>query len=966
MLQDYTKTNLLDFLITLVVNEEAELSFVYSQGITQLRFWLSHPCQRELLQFLLSFCRFPRMKAFTLGIVREYMGRGHNATHTGALVTCFEALLSLGERELASDVVTTLYRIAIRWPLPDLIRPLLERGANIEGFYTGSYSRADYLWAGCMQQPTVLRTPRVAALLLNHGASPTPGLTVAIDACIEASRLRDDTSKEDAALLSLLSHGADLDMITTDTMPLTIAERKISLIPALGELIQDWIRNAKSREIIKIYENDFDPTTLQASSPMAREVVLLAMARERPIDIVRVKGLLEHGTHPAVPSLSPKGEGTESMGKNLSYPVKFRGSSRPHIKVGTGEHRASFGFHEDVQRPIDLACAEWDVEATKTFLDAGASPPWYILQASSKESILGRSRSKPPLYKHWLQEPFLRIRARNFLREISEYLLGSAHMPSTVGFILQSAIILEDAKLLRELVKAGINLEQPMGFSFIEQHESIKIGNCTAFLASLVKCSLEFAQEVWRIDPRFSYVENQKLGAHELVGLCSVDSLACVDLPQKVSFVLSLGADPNAVSLLSDWYACSPLQATLHALYGCKNGTQYDFGGSSEDAWRFWQRQVLICEMLLNQGADIDAAGSSGPTPLQLATFYGDLHMVKRLLPSEPNTILARSIHFSFCPPINTMSSPLVMTCAQDRCFCDQTRRKKRTKPSSYPWRKHLNKTETARTLITAGANVNLVPSRGDTALMAACRRGCLPTVRLLLQCGADVNQPSKDICSPIEATCDMSANLVLGELIADATSCDVLDDPKVDIAFLLLDSGADVSNQGTLDSILWQALQARTRQHFKERLFYLQRSAALYYEATNGTMANLRGLVEAGADVNCRIWSPIKDGPTPLFGATASKNFSAVLYLIEKGADIHATTASGENAFCMAIDRDSYDIVQLLLNVGGRRMMEGDSFLRSLTDAKAKGSSVVSLLKQWADRENTQDSLVQMQGIEE
>lgn len=112
-----------------------------------------------------------------------------------------------------------------------------------------------------------------------------------------------------------------------------------------------------------------------------------------------------------------------------------------------------------------------------------------------------------------------------------------------------------------------------------------------------------------------------------------------------------------------------------------------------------------VARLLIDAGAQVDAADSTGTTALMLAAWRGHAEYARLLIDAGADVD-------SKCDSGDTALYVAALC--------------------GHP--------EIVSLLVTAGANVNARTTEGDTALMAAAHRGNTEIVRLLIEAGADVN----------------------------------------------------------------------------------------------------------------------------------------------------------------------------------------------------------------------------------
>ena len=84
-----------------------------------------------------------------------------------------------------------------------------------------------------------------------------------------------------------------------------------------------------------------------------------------------------------------------------------------------------------------------------------------------------------------------------------------------------------------------------------------------------------------------------------------------------------------------------------------------------------------------------------------------------------------------------------------------------------------------------------------------------------------------------------------------------------------------------------------------------------LQQSASRGNVANIRCLLDAGADVN----EPRSDGTTALIRAAHEGHIEAVRLLLDRGANLHTANEYGFTALGQAVKWKHTDVVRLLLD---------------------------------------------------
>lgn len=257
--------------------------------------------------------------------------------------------------------------------------------------------------------------------------------------------------------------------------------------------------------------------------------------------------------------------------------------------------------------------------------------------------------------------------------------------------------------------------------------------------------------------------------------------------------------------------------------------------------------------------------GSNGATPLMYAVLYGDVDTVRTLLDRGAD------------PNVSDHAGATALIWA-------------------------IDDVEKAKLLVERGANVNVRTADGRTPLLiAAASAGGTAVTRVLLDRGAD----------PL-----LKGTGRAGEITPFLQSFRSGDPATVR---LFLDRGSDVKTADI--GALLGGLAAGCEDCVGLVMTQLDKQAidrALTAVVPPGPLVgSVPRLLQAGADPNGRD----REGRTVLMRAAASDALpeEAVRALIERGADVNATSAAGETALSMARLRGDTPIVKLLLRAGAK-----------------------------------------------
>ena len=214
-------------------------------------------------------------------------------------------------------------------------------------------------------------------------------------------------------------------------------------------------------------------------------------------------------------------------------------------------------------------------------------------------------------------------------------------------------------------------------------------------------------------------------------------------------------------------------------------------------------------------------------------------------------------------------------------------------------WAAHRNDVDVATLLIEAGADVNTANTLGATPLWLAAINGSAPMVERLLESGADPDVSLKMGETPL-MTAARSGDLRTVELLLEyGADVNVIERERgqtalmwavaqehADVTRLLIESDADVYAR----SDVWYQLENTAGNTNPSGNFRMAHggSTPLLFVARNGDVETARVLVDAGADVQDTEAS----GASVLVVATHSGHGPLGIYLLEQGADPNAAEA--------------------------------------------------------------------------
>ncbi|XP_065353147.1 ankyrin repeat domain-containing protein 17 isoform X5 [Cloeon dipterum] len=305
-----------------------------------------------------------------------------------------------------------------------------------------------------------------------------------------------------------------------------------------------------------------------------------------------------------------------------------------------------------------------------------------------------------------------------------------------------------------------------------------------------------------------------------------------------------------------------------------------------------------IVQLLIDNGADVNAQSSTGNTPLMYACAGGHLEVVEILLKSHANVedhnenghtplmeaasagyVNVAKILLDNGAGINTHSNEFKESALTLACY-----------------KGHL---EMVRFLLAAGADQEHKTDEMHTALMEASMDGHVEVARLLLDSGAQVNMPTDSFESPLTlAACG----------------------GHVDLALLLIERGANIEEVN--DEGYTPLMEAAREGHDEMVALLLGQGAninaqteetqetALTLACCGGFVEVSEFLIKAGADIEA-------GASTPLMEASQEGHIDLARYLLTVGANVNATTSTGDTALTYACENGHTDVAELLLQNG-------------------------------------------------
>ena len=337
--------------------------------------------------------------------------------------------------------------------------------------------------------------------------------------------------------------------------------------------------------------------------------------------------------------------------------------------------------------------------------------------------------------------------------------------------------------------------------------------------------------------------------------------------------------------------------------------------GTTALHWAAYHDNILAADLLIQAGADVDSANDLGTTPLWIASQNGSDVMVKTLLGGGANPRLSL---LSGETPLMVASRAgahtVVKQLLDEGADADVTATRGQT---ALMWAAAEHHADVVGVLLTHGADIHRrsdvwsqvmavpphgkldhnrdIPHGGNTALMFAARVGDLPSAKLLVTAGANVN--------------DINAWGVSATVLATHSG-------YVELVEYLLEHGADpnLANAG------FGALHAAVMRRDKRMV-----AALLTHGADpNITLETWTPTRRSSRDYN---FSPSLIGATPFWLAARFAQPDLMMLLTESGADpffVHSVeytpdSLAGSRAGTI---REATTTLMAAVGMGGRRRL--------------------------------------------
>jgi ankyrin repeat protein len=358
-----------------------------------------------------------------------------------------------------------------------------------------------------------------------------------------------------------------------------------------------------------------------------------------------------------------------------------------------------------------------------------------------------------------------------------------------------------------------------------------------------------------------------------------------------------------------------------------------------------------VLKLLIEWKCDTAARNKSGQTALHIALFEVEKHSVAKILMTDATAL--NSVDDDGRTALMTAVIKDDLTSIQRllEAGADTTLKDKSGHTSLHIALFEVEKHSAAKILMRNKAALNSVDSGGRTALMIAVRKGDLNSMQMLLKAGADTTAIDKHGDTALHIAMYESDCLSCAEvLMAHKAALNSVNDAgrtalmtaveKEDLTSLqmLLQAGADTALKDKRGfTAIHIALFERKCQSVAEILM-ADRTAlnsvdddgksALMIAIEKNDMTILERLLQAGADTTLKD----KRGRAAIHIAIEVGRHSALKILIAKKANVDSTVASdNRTALMIAVEKDDFTSVQILLQAGAHPTLTDKAFLAEL-----------------------------------
>lgn len=291
-----------------------------------------------------------------------------------------------------------------------------------------------------------------------------------------------------------------------------------------------------------------------------------------------------------------------------------------------------------------------------------------------------------------------------------------------------------------------------------------------------------------------------------------------------------------------------------------------------------------MAKWLIQQGAKVNLKNSNGFTPIVFAVVDEDLALVKLL---EDNGATIDDIDLQLAVAIMRKNRQTVDALLAKNAKADLKKLGEYNVVSPMIMAAKRGDVEILQKLLSHGADPNVVID-AETPLTIAAENGYIDAVRFLLKIGADVNVNAHQ-GSACRTSCYYATPL------AYATMND-----HFEIVNILIDNGADIN------AMAYDDTEGNS-------------GTPLMYAAESGYRKIVKVLLGKGADVNATDYA----GGSALFLASAKGHVDIVRDLLNKGANVNETGWEGTSIIEIAKEKGHAEVVKVLQKASAKEKIE-------------------------------------------
>ncbi|MGB6065389.1 MAG: ankyrin repeat domain-containing protein [Desulfomonilaceae bacterium] len=343
--------------------------------------------------------------------------------------------------------------------------------------------------------------------------------------------------------------------------------------------------------------------------------------------------------------------------------------------------------------------------------------------------------------------------------------------------------------------------------------------------------------------------------------------------------------------------------------------------------WANLREDKEIVKLLLQKGANPQAATKDGKTPFSVAASKGDKEMLSSFF-KEGRKIDTASLNKAFLQAAIDGRTEVAESLIDGGADVNAKGILGQTALFSASTPKFV------KLLLEKGADVNALDEDGSTPLMVAIREGRTELTGILTENGANINSTTKDGQTPLMMASLKGYTEIVRDLVEKGAHVNARDKDgltalsfpcafgRIDLVKFLVERGADVNvkpsqgegpvatayHNGDID-MFKLLLEKGADPNSKGEL----RQPLLIVAYNKGDAATVKLLLEKGADPD----SKGEQGQPLLIVAYNKGDAATVKLLLEKGADVKSTNQNGETVLMLAAAKGDAVMTRTLLEKG-------------------------------------------------